>query len=212
MLIATHWRCPLLLAVSVYVTLRCPSVRPSVCPVDRHQQRHAAGLLQPGRRRQLSIDSCQHRVRLSVDMCHSARSGQSHIVIRGMRIDAVLRMLLSVVMIVILWKFAITLQDGRYYTIRYEIAFNGRSRADISQLNLSTSRNQQLKSGKTEKLSKKRICSEVSVNSPGNPWSQSWRRKGRLRSGPKKFWNFEARACIGLQKNLDFINKNLRLD
>ena len=41
-----------------------------------------------------------------------------------------------------------------YYTIRYEISFNGRSRADISQLNLSTSRNQQLKSGKTEKLSK----------------------------------------------------------
>jgi len=29
--------------------------------------------------------------------------------------------------------------------------------------------------------SKKRICSEVSVNSPGNQWSQSWRRKGRLR-------------------------------
>ena len=27
----------------------------------------------------------------------------------------------------------------------------------------------------------KRICSEVSVNSPRNPWSQSWRRKGRLR-------------------------------
>jgi len=27
---------------------------------------------------------------------------------------------------------------------------------------------------------KKRICSEVSVNSPGNPWSQSRRRKGRL--------------------------------
>jgi len=31
------------------------------------------------------------------------------------------------------------------------------------------------------------------------------------RSGPKKLWNFEARACIGLQKNLDFINKNVRL-
>ena len=28
---------------------------------------------------------------------------------------------------------------------------------------------------------KKRICSEVSVNSKGNPWSQSGRRKGRLR-------------------------------
>jgi len=27
---------------------------------------------------------------------------------------------------------------------------------------------------------KKRICSDVSVNSPRNPWSQSWRRKGRL--------------------------------
>ena len=35
---------------------------------------------------------------------------------------------------------------------------------------------------KTEKLkSNKRICSEVTVNSLGNPWSQSWRRKGRLR-------------------------------
>jgi len=28
--------------------------------------------------------------------------------------------------------------------------------------------------------SKKLICSEVAVNSPGNPWSQFWRRKGRL--------------------------------
>jgi len=28
---------------------------------------------------------------------------------------------------------------------------------------------------------KKRIFSEVSINSPGNPWSQSWRRKARLR-------------------------------
>ena len=35
---------------------------------------------------------------------------------------------------------------------------------------------------KTEKLkSKKRMCSEVSINSPGNPCNQSWRRKGRLR-------------------------------
>jgi len=28
---------------------------------------------------------------------------------------------------------------------------------------------------------KKRICSEVSVNSPGNPWGQFRRRKGGLR-------------------------------
>jgi len=27
---------------------------------------------------------------------------------------------------------------------------------------------------------KKRTCSEVSVNSPGNPWSQSRRRNGKL--------------------------------
>jgi len=30
--------------------------------------------------------------------------------------------------------------------------------------------------------------------------------------GPKKLKNFEARACVGLQKSLDFINKNVRLD
>ena len=34
---------------------------------------------------------------------------------------------------------------------------------------------------KEELKSKDRICSEVSVNSPENPWSQSWRKKGRLR-------------------------------
>jgi len=38
------------------------------------------------------------------------------------------------------------------------------------------------KKWKTEKLqSKKRIFSEVSINSLGNPWSQYWRRKARLR-------------------------------
>jgi len=56
--------------------------------------------------------------------------------------------------------------------------------------------------GKQKKLkSKKRICPEVSVNSPGNPWSQSWRRKGRLlREGLAekagfKAWNERARGC-----------------
>jgi len=38
------------------------------------------------------------------------------------------------------------------------------------------------KKWKTEKLrSKKRICSEILVNSPENPWSQSRRSKRRLR-------------------------------
>jgi len=36
------------------------------------------------------------------------------------------------------------------------------------------------KNRKTKKV-KKRMCSEVSVNSAGNPWSQSQRRTGRLR-------------------------------
>jgi len=37
-------------------------------------------------------------------------------------------------------------------------------------------------SGEQEEIyrEKKRICSEVSVNSPGNPWSQSRRRNGKL--------------------------------
>ena len=42
--------------------------------------------------------------------------------------------------------------------------------------------------------SEKRICSEVSVNSPGNPWRQSWRKKegtvGRIcRKGMFQAWN-----------------------
>jgi len=55
------------------------------------------------------------------------------------------------------------------------------SKADMSQLNPPHG-NQQLKSGKTEKLKRKKnqICSEVSVNSQGNLWSQSGRRKGSL--------------------------------
>ena len=53
----------------------------------------------------------------------------------------------------------------------------------ILTCNQKPTRNRRLKSGKTEKLkSKKRVYSEgVPVNSPGNPWSQSRRRKGRLR-------------------------------
>ena len=59
--------------------------------------------------------------------------------------------------------------------------FNVRSKADISQLNLLHG-TKNYKVEKTEKLkSKKQICSEVSVNNPGNPWSQSGRRKQRLR-------------------------------
>ena len=57
-----------------------------------------------------------------------------------------------------------------------------RSKAYMSQINLqhgtTTDRGQQ-EEWKTKEW--KRICSEVSVNSPGNPCSQSGRRKGRLR-------------------------------
>jgi len=41
---------------------------------------------------------------------------------------------------------------------------------------------QRTKKGKQKKLkSKKQLCSEVSLNSLGHPWSKLWRRKGRLR-------------------------------
>ena len=56
-----------------------------------------------------------------------------------------------------------------------------RSKAYISQINLqhgTTTDRREQEEWKTKEW--KRICSEVSVNSPGNPWSQSRRRKGRL--------------------------------
>ena len=56
-----------------------------------------------------------------------------------------------------------------------------RSKAYMSQINLrhktTTDRGEQ-EEWKTKE--KKRICSEVSVNSPENPCSQSRRRNGRL--------------------------------
>ena len=74
------------------------------------------------------------------------------------------------------------LEDIRTYkvvldsdTVRYDTRcyFNVQSKADMSHLNLPHRTNNK-KSGKTEKLkSKRRVCSAVSVNSPGNPCSQS---------------------------------------
>jgi len=53
------------------------SARSSVCPIDRQQQRRAAGLLQAGRRRQISVD-----------IYCAAAGGQRHVVIRGTMVDA----------------------------------------------------------------------------------------------------------------------------
>jgi len=59
--------------------------------------------------------------------------------------------------------------------------FNVCSKANMSQLNLPRG-NRLLKSGIQEnKNEKKRICSEISVNSLGKQSSQSGRIKGRLR-------------------------------
>ena len=66
------------------------------------------------------------------------------------------------------------LKSTWYDTIRYEMLF-WHAIKSWHKLAYSTARKQKLKSGK-------RICSEVSANSPGNPWSQSWRSRGRLRS------------------------------
>ena len=68
----------------------------------------------------------------------------------------------------------------RYDTIRDAILTCNQN-PDMIQLNLYRTE-PTTKSGKAEKLKgKKRLWSEVSVNSPGNPWSQPWRRKGRPR-------------------------------
>ena len=60
-----------------------------------------------------------------------------------------------------------------YDTIRYDTRcyFNVRSKADIVNFIFRTE--PKTKKWKTEKQKKvkKRVCSEVSVNSPGNPWS-----------------------------------------
>jgi len=62
-----------------------------------------------------------------------------------------------------------TMDTTRYDTRRY---FNVCSKADM---------NRQQKKRKTGKLkSKKRLCSDVLVDSPANLWSQSGRRNGRL--------------------------------
>jgi len=74
------------------------------------------------------------------------------------------------------WK--IFLAFDRYDT---RCCSNVRSIADRSQLNLPHGAN--TKKWKTEKNDKvnKRIFTEVSVNCSENPWSQPWRRTGRLR-------------------------------
>ena len=68
----------------------------------------------------------------------------------------------------------------RYDTIRNDILTCAQK---LTQFTLIYLTEPTVKKRKTEKKLKikKRICSEVSVNSAGNPWSQSERRKGRLR-------------------------------
>ena len=75
----------------------------------------------------------------------------------------------------------VRLQRIRYDTRCY---FNVRSKANTSQLNLPHG-NRQLKSVKTEKTkSRKQICPEITVNSPGNPCSKYLsRKKGRATLG-----------------------------
>ena len=62
--------------------------------------------------------------------------------------------------------------------------FQRELKADISQLNLphgTEPKTKKVEKRKKLKSKKNRICSEVSANSPGNLWRQSWRIKGRLR-------------------------------
>jgi len=75
-----------------------------------------------------------------------------------------------------------TVRVIRYDTIRYDTRcyFNVRSKANMSQLAVSLiyrtePTTKKCKNRKT-KL-RKQICSEITVNSLGNPCSESWRRK-----------------------------------
>jgi len=53
-----------------------------------------------------------------------------------------------------------------------------RSKTYMSKKQLN--RQKQLTEENRKSREKKRICSEVSVNSPGNAWSQSRKRNGKL--------------------------------
>ena len=65
------------------------------------------------------------------------------------------------------------METTRSPTIRYEMLFNVRSKAGISQLNLQHGINNLKWKTETLKSKKKRICSEVLVNSLVDPYIQS---------------------------------------
>jgi len=60
----------------------------------------------------------------------------------------------------------------KYKNIYRNIYINKQSKADISQRNLYRTGPKTKTVEKRKLKSEKQICSEVSVNSPGNPWSQ----------------------------------------
>ena len=71
--------------------------------------------------------------------------------------------------------FACSQATIRYDTIRDDILTCARKLTRVSLIHRTEPTSKNGKNRKTKK------CSIVSVNSPGNPWSQCWRRKGRLR-------------------------------
>ena len=77
-------------------------------------------------------------------------------------------------------KVTIDLRWPQYDTIRYDTRWyiNVRSKANMSQLNLSYRTEQTTKKCKNRKTkSRKQICSEITVSSPGNPCSEYLRRR-----------------------------------
>jgi len=74
-----------------------------------------------------------------------------------------------------------------------------RSKTFMSKINLQHGK---LTVENRKSREKKRICSEVSVNSPGNPCRQSMRRNGRLlQGGPKSEASRKLMATILLNLN-----------
>ena len=76
-----------------------------------------------------------------------------------------------------LWPLTFDLPSSHYDTIR-DAVLTCHAKPDVSRLNLYCTGPKSEKSGKLK--IKERTCSEVSAYSLGNPWIQSWRRKGGL--------------------------------
>ena len=67
------WCCPHSMQWSVYVMIRCPSVRPSICPVDRRAACHSKG-----KKRRYGLTAVGTTYQLSSNICRCPSCGLRH--------------------------------------------------------------------------------------------------------------------------------------